>query len=99
MVDMVDMVDMVGMVDMVDMVECMEVIVTKAGTKVASKEDKDTRVGPANFLVQDRDPSSRNHKHPPSPTCKGGSRDINQVSCHPLDAIIFHSACMNLLFN
>ena len=75
------MVDMVELVDMVDMVECMEVTVTKAVTMVASKEDKATRVVPANFLVQDRDPSSRSRKHLPSPTCKGGSRDINQVSC------------------
>ena len=81
---------MVDMVDIVDMVECMEVTVTKAGTMVASKENMGTRVAPANFLVQDRDPSSRNHKHPPSPTCKGGSRDINQVSCLPLAAILFH---------
>ena len=82
---------MVDMVDMVDMVECMEVTVTKAVTMVASKEDKGTRVVPANFLVQDRDPSSRHHRHLPSPTCKGGSRDINQVSCHLLVAIIFRS--------
>ena len=96
------MVDMVDIADMVDMVECMEVIVTKAGTMVASKEDKDTRVVPANFLVQDRDPSCRNRKHLPSPTCKGGSRDINQVSCLPLVAIIFKnhsSSCIDLRFN
>ena len=96
------MVDRVDMVAMVDIVECMEVTVSKAVTMVASKEDKDTRVVPANFLVQDRDPSSRNHKHPPSPTCKGGSRDINQVSCLPLAAIVFKnhsSSCIDLRFN